>query len=186
MIGDDTSARLPVRFVRSVFEQSGHTIPTRYIAASASVNADKPFSTYDTYARQVASSVVKPRALLITETTGATLRSIRFTHALLAPYCESLDTAIIGARSEPTSDLGDVYCGAVRDESVMHAIWLGFENPTGAVDENAWSGATNNLDKNFNPEQAVAKRADETAFRSLAAYCYSRMPELAIEYMQAK
>ena len=185
-IGDDTSARLPVRFVRSVFRQLGHIISTRYIASSASVNKYKRPPVYEEYAQYITRGSIQPRALLITEATGHEFRSIRFTHKLFDPYCERLDTAIIGARSGAASGLGEVYFGAVGDLAVMDHIWSCLENPTDVEYDYAWSGATNNLDKNYDPDCATAKMTKTTEFRSLAAYCYALMPELATQYLQTK
>lgn len=184
LVGDDTSARLPTRFVRLVFAQAGVKIPTRYIAASRSVSHYKAPGTYDAYAENMVQGIDEPRGLIISEAAGETLGSIRFTHAVLKPHFKTLDTAIIGARTQPTDDLGEVFCGAIDDEAAMSAVWRTFENPLGSGEEKAWSGALNNLEKNPDPERGDARISSEVAYRSLAAYCYREMNNLAGEYWQ--
>lgn len=187
LVGDDTSARLVVRFVRLAFLYAGHSVPTRYIAASSSVNQGKPRGTYDRYAQRLVQNAEEPRALLVTEAAGETLGSVRFAHALLNPHCVSLDTAIVASRGVPsTDDLGRVYCGAVRDERAMNAVWRAFENPTDAPAEQAWSGALNNLDRNSNSWQGHAKGTSQTAYRRLARHCYLRMNDLAKAYQATR
>ncbi|HSX34517.1 MAG TPA: hypothetical protein VLF62_02635 [Candidatus Saccharimonadales bacterium] len=188
LVGDDTSGRLPTRFIRKVFEAAGVRIPTGYIAASRSVNGGKPIETYTNHAERLASkSGTDPaRVLLVTESAGDTLGSIRFTRDLIEPYAASVDTAIVASRGTPGEDLGDVYTAAVGDEGALDVVWKTFEHPLQTRGDEQWSGALTNLHKNLDPESAVAGVTSETGYRHLANHAYSRMDELAAEFWESQ
>jgi hypothetical protein len=187
LIGDDTSGRLPARFVRKVLAETGIAVPTRYIAASRSVNASKVPGTYNHYAQAITASNGEPvRGLLITESAGEGLGSLHFTHDVLAPYCESLDSAIVASRGTPDAGLGEVYLGApAGDETALHAVWTTFEHPLQTRRGEQWSGALTNLDRNADPARGDAALAAETTYRGVARYCYGRMDALAVEFTGA-
>jgi hypothetical protein len=188
IIGDDTSGRLPARFVRQVFNKAGIKIPTRYIAASRSVSSTKMPGTYEAYAKDVTEQVGrKPRGLLVTESAGETLGSIRYTHELIRPHCESLDTAIVASRGNPIPELGKVYTGAaIGDEAALHSVWETFEHPLQTRRGQQWSGALTNLERSSDPTRGDAQLTNRTAYRGVAKYCYGRMDTLAAEYATAR
>lgn len=187
LIGDDTSGRLPTRFVRKVFEGAGIQIPTRYIAASSSVNHAKPRETYDQYAKALAANAAEPVRGLIVSESGGTFGSLNFTHSVLAPHFDTLDTAVAVARISPGANLGQTYTGAeVGDETAMNAIWTAFEHPLQTRRGPQWSGPLTNLDRNQDPERADARRTDDKTYRSLAQYCFARMDTLATEYWMTR
>jgi hypothetical protein len=187
LIGDDTSGRLPARFVRKVLAETGVVVPTRYIAASRSVNASKTPGAYDRYAKAITYNGGEPvRGLLITESAGDGLGSLHFTHDVLKPHCETLDSAIVASRGTPDAGLGEVYLGApAGDETALHAVWTTFEHPLQTRRGEQWSGALTNLDRSTHPDRGDATRATETAYRGLAHYCYERMDALAVEFVAA-
>lgn len=77
IIGDDTSARLPVRFVRKVFEARGKKIDTRFIATSSATRATKDEGVFDERAAQMVAGRDDVRALIVTESAG-TYRGLSF------------------------------------------------------------------------------------------------------------
>jgi hypothetical protein len=188
LVGDDTSGRLPTRFIRKVFEAAGVRIPTGYIAASRSVNSNKPLETYANHAERLAakSGQDPARVLLVTESAGETLGSIRFTHDLIEPFAASVDTAIVASRGTPNEGLGDVYAAAVGDENALGIIWKTFEHPLQTRGEEQWSGALTNLNKNLDPSSAVAGLTGDTGYRHLAAHAYGSMDALAAQYWESQ
>lgn len=186
LIGDDTSGRLVTHFTRLALVQAGIAIPTKYIAASKSAYDIKPYDSFDMYAQYITEGL-NPRGLIVTESIGVEATSLRFTHRVLAPYCETLDLAILGARAQPLAELGRIagalYCGSIENREVQRAIWQTFENPTGETDiEAAWSGPLTNLTMNPDISRGDAMRLPDATYRALAHYAYERMTGLATEW----
>jgi broad specificity phosphatase PhoE len=185
LIGDDTSARPVVRFARRVLRHAGITMPVHYITASKTAQRVKPHGVFDEYARHIVQHIEAPRGLIITESISDQATSLSFTHDVLAPYFQTLDMAILGARREPLSQLearGAVYYGALQNKPLQVAIWEAFENPIGEVrEEDGWSGPLTNLLPNFN-HLAYARGFNNPLYTSLASTVYNRMNELADEW----
>ena len=189
LIGDDTSARLPVRFVRKVFEGAGGPIDTQFISTSKSTRGVKEEGVFDARAQQMVQGHTEPRALIVTESAG-TYNGLEFLHGVMEPHCQTLDTAIVGARVAPPEgmELGEVYIGGQGDDAVK-ATWNAFENPlrlsTKGRDD-IGSEAVTGVTKNADPQSALASVALGGDFPTLPAYCYSRMDELAQEFLDGQ
>lgn len=185
LIGDDTSGRLVTRFARLALKQVGIIIPTRYIAASKSVNTLKPDATFDAYAKHLAGDP-PTRGLIITETVGKEASSISFAHRVLKPYCKTLDIAALGIRAQSLTKLEhihNIYWGSKEVSSVQRAIWQTFENPTAETDiDKAWSGPLTNLVTNFDTSQATAMKMPDKTYQDLTRLAYKSMDALALEW----
>jgi hypothetical protein len=187
LIGDDTSGRLVTRFVRLALAQTGVIIPTRYIAASKTVHHLKPFQIFSTYAQQITNPPTEnTQGLIVTESISRKATSLSFIYDLLARYCQTLDTAILGARQQPLEQLGKrgaVYCGGIENKALQTGVWQALENPTAEKNiDDAWSGPLTNLVVNMDTSSAVARRLPDTTYRSLASLAYRRMNDLAVEW----
>lgn len=110
-----------------------------------------------------------------------------FLHDVMSPHCTTVDTAIVGARQEPPegADFGDLYVGAIGSKAVGNT-WNAFENPLrlSTRDGNVGSEAVTGIAQNHDPTSALARAALSSEFPALPTYCYSRMNELAEEFIQ--
>lgn len=210
IIGDDTSGRLPTRFIRKAFESQGIDLPVSYVMASRKSRRDVPQELYEAYAQSLADKLDEPmRALIVTENSSGTANcTIRFVEDLIKPVAQSVDMATVAARVKDES-FNNLYVGGVGEDATS-SIASTFESfalddqvsfprklvqrfipksvkdtihnfTGGATRVDLVSSSSTNLD-NACYGQPVARRAEDVTYRPLAAYCYTRMDKLAQEY----
>jgi hypoxanthine phosphoribosyltransferase len=129
IIGDDTSGRLPTRFIRDVLKADGRDFATFFVVGSAvyrDANGPGPYEQwFDRISRQVGEPL---RPLVVTESVG-TGAAVNFIRKTMEQYCEQgIEPEIATvAVSDEAEDMVDFYGGKGRE--ALNRTWQGFENP---------------------------------------------------------
>lgn len=134
----------------------------KHYAASKSVHHIKPYESFTAYARYITENS-NPNALIITESIGKQATSLRFTHEVLAPYCNILDVAILGARAQPLPELKKI--------AVPYTA-------------GAWSGPLTNLEANPDISRGDASGTAKYDIPGIGSSCIRKDGDLALEWAE--
>lgn len=131
LISDDTSARLPGYFVRSVLSHAGYRMPTHFVAGSKAVQARLGAEPYkrriESIAQQVGAPVLRP--LIFTESVGSG-QTINFLRDTMSEHADHIETAAVASRVPATGNL--TYVGGVGEEA-SYDVYYAFESSRNAT-----------------------------------------------------
>lgn len=212
IIGEDTSGRLPTRFIRKVLSGIGIDVPTAYICASQQARRQVPAEKYQQHITCIASRHCdRPNVLVVTDNTG-TGDTANFIGKLLKPAFRQADLAILASLytivpSFP--DFDQVMIGGVGRKA-SDAEYLTFES----VSKTSRAAFLTSLIRHTLPEhlqtrlfrrlplprtstsyqltnlvssrETYAARTADTRYRTLAKIAYQRMDSLALEFLESK
>ncbi len=129
IISDDTSGRLPTRFIRDVLQSDGREFSTFFVVGSASYRDANGPGPYEEWFRRISEQMTEPlRPLIVTESVG-TGAAVDFIRKTITQYCEpGVDPEVATvAVSDEAENMVDYYGGKGRE--ALNRTWQGFENP---------------------------------------------------------
>lgn len=129
IIGDDTSGRLPTRFIRDVLKADKREFSTFFVVGSASYRDANGPGPYEEWFRRISEQIAEPlRPLIVTESVG-TGAAVNFIRKTMTQYCETgVDPEVATvAVSDEAENMVDYYGGKGRE--ALNRTWQGFENP---------------------------------------------------------
>ncbi|MEO5690683.1 MAG: hypothetical protein ABIQ64_00675 [Candidatus Saccharimonadales bacterium] len=127
LIGDDSSGRLPTRFVHEVLKQDGRDHKTFFVASSKMYRSLHGLAPYEAYFEYITSEIGEPlRPLVVTESVD-TGRTIDFLREALEPFCiQKPEFAAVAASTVGASKVD--YVGGIG-ERARNDVWHAFESP---------------------------------------------------------
>lgn len=125
LIGDDTSGRLPVFFLRQVLKADGRDLKTRYVVGSSGVRARLGEAAYTDYFLSLAEQCGEPlRPLIVTESTNSG-RTVRFLRRTLQPVSATEPQAAAVVDGTAT---GEVDFAGTTDRAAGYDVFYTFES----------------------------------------------------------
>ncbi len=118
ILGDDTSGRLPTRFIRKLLQNENFNISTRYICASRSARTVIPIVDFNAYVDKLTGELPnETRVLVVTESIGSGTAA-KFIESLLRRRFNKVDFAVVSSRfGHPNMLSGNVYIGGEGDDA---------------------------------------------------------------------
>ncbi len=207
MIGDDTSGRLPVHFLKHVLQGQNIFLPTFYIQAGRRARSIVSEQSYANHVERIRDRIGMPLRAVIVSDVAASGDTLNFLKDTLYAFSEQVDTAVVASRYEVQNQIGDSFVGAVGRGAVLN-VNRTFESvdvpenatpmyakliqrivpgrirkvmeplmPSIMVDPTTYP--LTNVEADLRPGAPTAKRSADQTYRELANHCYERMQDLA-------